>query len=237
MPFNPAYVLALSAERFQTYRAAAGNDDHAWELYRWNLDLVAAFAPLAADVEVTLRNTMHRQLQRLTGVDDWWTSSQLVFDDVVVDMLTDVVRKHQKNITKGTVGVGRVVADLTLGTWVHLLGRGGHSALGRSLDYDRNLWRPGLRLGFATGSTTPKGRIRRPRREDVEDRVSNLHRLRNRAAHHEPIFNGIRARGTNHLVTLQEVWDGAIELLRWMSPEMAAIHTTSTLATVLAARP
>ncbi len=54
------------------------------------------------------------------------------------------------------------------------LAAGGHSASGRSLDYDRNLWRPGLRLGFATGTTTPKGRVRRPRREDDEDRVSSL---------------------------------------------------------------
>lgn len=59
LAFNPSFEAAVSSPRLATYRAVAKDDDHAWALHRWNLDLVAAFTPLASDVEVTLRNGRH----------------------------------------------------------------------------------------------------------------------------------------------------------------------------------
>lgn len=111
-----------------------------------------------------------------------------------------------------------------LGTWVMLLSRGGTSALGRVIDYETNLWRPALRFGFATRTFTPTGRARRPTRDAVHLRASNLQRLRNRAAHHEPVFSGVKAAGTNILVDPQTIWEQAVELLRWMAPDLAALH-------------
>ena len=63
-------------------------------------------------------------------------------------------------------------------------------------------------------------------------------RLRNRAAHHEPIFNGVRLSGTQTMVDLQTVWDQTVELLGWMAPELAAIHEANpAVPNLLAARP
>lgn len=67
MPFNPRYEPAVSTARLATYRAIADSDDHAWALYRWNIDLAAAFTPLACDVEVALRNTIHDRLAAHLG--------------------------------------------------------------------------------------------------------------------------------------------------------------------------
>ena len=51
------------------------------------------------------------------------------------------------------------MADLTLGTWVMLLSRGGTSALDKAIDYETNLWRPALRFGFpGRRSKRPVGR-------------------------------------------------------------------------------
>ena len=54
---------------------------------------------------------------------------------------------------KGISDTGELVSRIRsmLGVWVHLLGRGGHSALGRAIDYETRLWRPALRFGFSTG--------------------------------------------------------------------------------------
>lgn len=236
--FNPAFEPALSTARLATYRAAGRNDDHAWALYRWNLDLAAAFTALSCDVEVTLRNTIHDHLTSYFGRDDWWASTDLVLDDITSETLTEVVRRHRKQLAKGTIGPGKVIADLMLGTWVMLLGRGGTSALGRAIDYEANLWRPALRFGFATGSLAPSGRVRRPTRDAVHQRASNLQRLRNRAAHHEPIFDGIRLAGTKDRIDLLTVWEQAVELLGWMNPDLAAVHrATPTLPHVFTARP
>ena len=149
--FNHQVERAISTPRLGTYRSEASSDDHAWALYRWNIHLAAAVVPLAADLEVTLRNTIHDRLTNHFDRPDWWASTSLLLDDVTAEMLTEVVRKHQKEIIKRTVGPGKVIADTTLGVWVHLLGRGGHSALGRAIDYETRLWRPALRFGFSTG--------------------------------------------------------------------------------------
>ena len=221
---NPLIERAISSSRLTTYRRAARDDSHAWDLYRWNLDLVAAFAPRSADLEVALRNTIHDQLTTHLGRSDWWAAQSLLLDDITAEMLIAAVGKHQKKIAEGTVGVGKVIADLTLGTWVNLLGRGGHSALGRTIDYETHIWRPALRFGFVTGSLTPSGRERRPTRDAVHARAANFQRLRNRAAHHEPIFNGILQPGTSTRIDLLDVWRECLELLSWMSPDLAAIH-------------
>ena len=238
MPYNPTFEQAVSTPRFATYRNGATNDEHAWALYRWNIELVASLAPLACDLEVTLRNAVHGQLANYFGRDDWWASTRLVLDDITADTLSEVVKKHQKKIARGTVGAGRVVADLMLGTWVMLLGRGGTSSLGRAIDYDANLWRPALRFAFATGSTTPTGRVRRPTREAVHSCAANFQKLRNRAAHHEPIMNGIRSPGTTTQIALIDVWEQGVELLGWMNPYLAVHHrTANAIPTVFAARP
>ena len=143
--------------------------------------------------------------------------------------------------SKGTGGTGKVVADLMFGTWVLLLSKGGRSALGRRIDYESNLWRPALRFCFATGSTTATGRVRRPTRDSVHTRAANLQRLRNRSAHHEPIFDGIRPPGTGAgvaLIPLNVVWSETVELLRWIAPALAEIHEANqALPKVLASRP
>ena len=71
----------------------------------------------------------------------------LLLDDITAEMLTEVVRKHQTKTARGICGPGKVIADTTFGIWVHLLGRGGHSALGRAIDYETKLWRPAVRFG------------------------------------------------------------------------------------------
>ena len=228
----------ISSARLSTYRTHTSSDDHAWALYRWNTELAAAVAAMAADLEVTLRNTLHNCLTGHFRRPDWWASTSLLLHDVTAEMLTNVVRKHQKKIARGTVGPGKVVADTTLGVWVHLLGRGGHSALGRVIDYETKLWRPALRFGFSTGTFTPSGRERRPARADVHSRAALFWKLRNRAAHHEPMIDGIPAPGTGTRIPLAEVWERSIELLSWMSPDLAIWHRTDArLPNTLAQRP
>ena len=226
MDFNHRIERAISSSRLAPYRAQASSRENAWALYRWNIELSAAVAPLAADLEVTLRNTIHDQLSAHLGRTDWWAANSLQLDDTTNAMLTEVVKKYQKKIAQGTVGPGRVIADATLGVWVQLLSRGGHSTLGRAIDYETRLWRPALRFGFSTGSFTPSGRPRRPSRADVYYRAAIFQRLRNRAAHHEPILNGIRPQGSNTPVPLMDVWEQSVELLGWMCPDLADWHRT-----------
>jgi len=235
---NPSVEKALSTKRLDAYRQHSSTEAEAWALYRWNIEVSAAVLPMAADLEVTRRNTIHDLMAARFGREDWWASPTLLLDDVTNEMLTEVVRKYRKKLARGTVGPGRVVADTMLGLWVHLLSRGGHSALGRSVNYEARLWRPTLRFGFSTGTNSPAGQERRPPRAEVHRRALMFQRLRNRAVHHEPLFKGIIIPGSNTLMPLDEVWERSIELLGWMCPDLAALHRESgDFAAVLARRP
>ena len=229
MGFNQDLERAISAPRMSTYRRAAVNDDHAWALYRWNVELSAAVAPLVADLEVALRNVINEQLCVRFGREDWWASKDLLLDDITAEMLAEVVRKHHKEIVAGKVGPGKVVANATLGVWVHLLGRGGHSALGRTIDYETRLWRPALRFAFSIGTFTKSGRERRPTRAQVHSRAVLFQRLRNRVAHHKPILDGIRHPVTNEWIDLIDVWEKVVELLDWISTDLSQWHRNNNL--------
>lgn len=130
MEFNSSIEQALSPARFSTYRHLAADDDHAWELYQWNGHLAAAFVGLLTDLEVTMRNTIDRQLTDYLGRTDWWAGDRLVLDDFTASTLSDVVQRHRKHLASGRIGPVKVIADLMLGTWVTLLSRGGTSVLG-----------------------------------------------------------------------------------------------------------
>ena len=112
--FNHQVEQAISTPRLSTYRSEASSDDHAWALYRWNVHLAAAVGPLAADLEVTLRNTIHDRLTDHFDRPDWWASTSLLLDDVTAEMLTEVVRKHQLEDIEAPLApvAGKVAAEL-----------------------------------------------------------------------------------------------------------------------------
>ena len=101
----------------------------------------------------------------------------------------------------GVLTADRFVASMSLGFWVRLVGRGGSVNGGRKADYDRTLWRPALHRAFPG----------HPRRE-VQQRLDRLRQLRNRIAHHEPIFDR----------DLKKDHDGLLEAVGWISSEVRA---------------
>lgn len=223
MKINPGIEGAISVSRLKRYHENAASQEHGWELYRWNIHLCSVFLPLIADLEVSLRNGIHDQLGKYFGRSDWWASENIILDDTTTRMLSDVVRKYQKRIEEGTAGPGKVVANSTLGVWVVLLSKGGTSSLGKAIDYETHLWRPAIRFAFSIESSTP-GKTRRPPRAEVYSRAALFQELRNRVAHHEPIFEGIYRPGKSTIEDLSDVWDEMIELLGWICPDLAKLH-------------
>lgn len=108
---------------------------------------------------------------------------------------------------------GRVIAELSFGFWRYLV----------ESRYLTALWTPALHRSFPYG---PQDVLTRQRQ--VRSRVQQLHFVRNRAAHHEPI----------HQRDLRRDLDAALDLLGWVHPVAAewAADVTS-LSAVLDARP
>jgi len=169
---------ALSRDRLSTYLDAAGGDrERAIRLHAWNTALCAAFYGPLQGLEVALRNAMHRRLIQRYG-PTWYDNPDLGLDRGAVSRIRDT----RSELARGSheEAPPRIVAMLSFGFWVSLLGPGGRIEAGSKANYEMTLWRPALRGVFAHRATLTRRQAHRP--------LDALRILRNRIAHHEPVF-------------------------------------------------
>jgi hypothetical protein len=160
-----ALAVSISPDRLATYLNATGGDEiAAYRLYAWNMAAAGSFySPLQA-LEVTTRNALNDRLIPIYGLR-WFENAQLLRQGEI-RMVTEA---KDKLVKQGKAGdPGRIVAELPFSFWVGLLANA----------YDTTLWRTALYRAFAP----------RQNRHDLHDRLDRLRTLRNRIAHHEPIF-------------------------------------------------
>lgn len=171
-PVDPATLTSLpstiGADRFAPYLAAQGGvQAQGLRLYTWNVEASAALLGAYAALEVGLRNAMHDQLSTSFGRADWWRAAALSTNDL--DQVDEAAAYLDRRKGPGTWGPGHVVAELKTSFWEGLLVNRYHAAL----------WNRRLEHAFPNYSG---------RRSDLRSRMERLRLLRNRAAHHEPIF-------------------------------------------------
>ena len=188
-----ALFAALSPERMATYIAAAGGErERALRLYTWNTAISAAFYGPLQGLEVALRNALHRELTAAYG-PAWYDDPACGLDAGA----TSRIAAAKDNLRRGGYAVDppHVVAELPFGFWVSLLGRGGRApTLGAPRrNYEMTLWRPCLHKAF---------RQERLRRVEAHRPLDYLRTLRNRIAHHEPIFTRHLAADYHSILTV-----------------------------------
>lgn len=190
---------SLSPERLGTYLATTkGDRAQAARLYTWNTAVSAAFYGSLQGLEVALRNAMHVQLAAQYGLA-WYDNRPAGLDRDGLERIARAkarVRGYTYAVEAPCVG-----ASLSFGFWVSLLGPGGRIGdSGRKADYERTLWRPALRRAFPHRNPLTRKQVHSP--------LSSLRTLRNRIAHHEPIF----ARN----LTRDYQW--ILDVTSWISP-------------------
>ena len=210
-------AMSLSPERLSTYlRAVRGDREKALRLYTWNTAMSAAFYGPLQGLEVALRNAMHRQLGRYHGAH-WYDNPAARFD---VGCRERIAAAKETVVRDGhPVTPSRVLASLSFGFWIALLGSGGRvDSTGRKADYETTLWRPALRGAFPFRTPLTRKQAHGP--------LNGLRKLRNRIAHHEPIF-------TRRLSRDYEI---ILEVTGWISPATQAwIERCSRVSTLLRA--
>ncbi len=144
------------------------NFEQAVNLYSWNIAASSALWSNFHLLEVSLRNILNRQMVIAAGRDEWWKEG-LSFDDDTRALITQAIHSAKKRHPYD-VRAGHVIAEFSLGFWIVLL----------SNRYHARLWEVCLRDGFKNFSG---------RRRDLHRALEQLRKLRNRIAHHEPIFD------------------------------------------------
>ena len=189
---------ALSHERLHPYLDTAGGDrERALQLYLWNTAASAAFYGPLQGLEVVLRNAIHRQLSGRYG-SAWYTNLDTGLDRGALGRIRQAISELTRAGSPNDVPL--ILATLSFGFWVSLLGSGGRLESGRKANYEMTLWRPALRQVFAHCTTLTRRQAHGP--------LNELRILRNRIAHHEPIF--MRNLTVDHARIL--------EVIGWISP-------------------
>lgn len=194
---------SFSPERLRTYLTAAeGDRKRALQLYTWNTKISAAFYGPLQGLEIALRNAIHQQLTRCYSAA-WYDNPAVALDLGGRGRIADA--KTETAHAGHTATPGRLVAALSFGFWVSLLGSGGRmNPVGRRANCEMTLWRPALRRAFPHRTPLTRKQAHRP--------LNALRQLRNRIAHHEPIF----AR------PLLEDHQRILEVTGWISPAARA---------------
>ncbi len=210
------YEDYLGKERLLRFLSATQSDAvRAIELIEWDREMRGELQKVLGEWEIALRNAYDLALR------SWWQGDQHWLLDPAGPVQRPILQGNEdiNAKTRITIGkaakragkdapIGKVIANLTLDFWRYL------SVKSR----EKSLWVPALHRAFPKG--TDRGRVDR--------QIDLLYRLRNRIAHHEPIFHKPIQEYTANLVY-------SCELIR--PPLSDAIQERASIATLWHKRP
>lgn len=174
---HTAIEQVLSPSRFSTYRNAIitskGTDcpSTALSLYEWNAELSGQLLFPLHIYEVVLRNTISDAISQRYG-SDWPTNT------VFQNSLPGKEKADLKSLVTPYQGLGKVLPELKLYWFESMLTR----------RHDGRIWKPYIHSVFpnAGGSAAIAATVLRAQ---LNTQCRTIRKLRNRIAHHEPIFN------------------------------------------------
>ena len=170
MEYNKSYFEKIfSTKRMERYGRLYNDEKRAIAHYQCNIELAESFYPCLSILEVALRNALSRELETMTGREDWYA----VFPTTPgLSNLNRYITKASKQIAgrHEIVTPSKIIAELTLGFWVSLL----------NAEYELLLWKH-LRRAFPY---MPK-HLRQ--RKNVSSPLNSFRSFRNRVFHNESI--------------------------------------------------
>lgn len=213
----PALLNTLSAGRIQTYEAAVlhatgtQNQLQAFDLYAWNSAIASAFMTPIHFYEVALRNAISFAIEQVY-TDQWPWRTQFIRSlspKGYYSPRRDLTTCNQQPTT------GKVIPELKFAFWEHMLKR----------NHLNRIWDPHFRRAFPHSPTnmTVLDCINTLRNNNYE-----IRKLRNRIAHHEPIFG----------LTLQQNMVNMTTAIEWICPTtLAWLLTEEKVTALLATKP
>lgn len=177
MQIEDAVKRALSADRMGTYENAVARLDtrsSPLELYLWNARISAAFLVPLHIGEVVIRNAVSDALTRIHGPRWPWVQG---FADSLPSPSSGYNPRCelQRATTRCSHGTAQVVSTLSFVFWQKMF----------TQRFDVRVW------SRCMGTVLPGASEAAPRhvtRARIHNDLEQIRRLRNRIAHHEPIF-------------------------------------------------
>lgn len=186
---------SVSEERLAVYRADGADDTPAIARYLYNIALCTALYLLINIFEVTLRNKIDKALEAHFGQTDW--NNVIPLQQTEIMMMNDAMLKIKRQGKK--YSHGWLVAELTLGFWVALMGR----------KYNTQAFQFAIIKNCLRGCPANQKSS-----AAIQKNLSEIRFLRNRIAHHERIA---------HWKDLKQKHDLILDFIKWLNPDMHKI--------------
>lgn len=181
----------LSEPRFATYLQHCNNDRTcALELYQWNLEISSAFLLPLHLLEISLRNAVSECLES-TYTSNWPWNQRFILS-LPNSNGYNPRRNLQQTASMQSPTMGKVVSELKFVFWEKMF----------TARHDIRIWNQHIRTAFPN---SPQQMTPRQIREQAFQDIFTIRSLRNRIAHHEPIFRR----------NLQEDYNKIHELVEW----------------------
>jgi len=222
----------ISAPRLAKYNSFFNPSDNIelFGCYLWNKDIVSALFPIIQLVEVAIRNSIHNNATNRLGT--YW------FDNLATRPVASLTNEQKGNINyhqtalqtarkqirkelglnrQATITADRIIAKLTFGFWTNLFRV--------PFEVNRNpraLWPTLIRPVFPN---LPK---RYRTRSNIHTQLQTIQTLRNKAFHHEPVWNiGRPATLQDSINELHRQKDVLLNVLNWISTDSAKLAERS----------
>lgn len=196
MVYNKSFFeKVFSNKRMERYfMRYPDNEELAIRHYQCNLQLAEVFYVSLSVFEVTLRNSLSRELETMTGRADWYsifpvTPGLTNLNRYITQASKQIVGRHE------SITPPKIVAELTLGFWVSLL----------NSEYERLLWKD-LRRAFPF---IPKSQRQR---KNVSAPLNTFRAFRNRVFHNESICWNLRR--------VKEIHDELVTVMGWINKDV-----------------
>jgi len=166
-------AATLTQQRLGKYLGATNRDTAAaLALYVSNEQTAAAFFVDLHYVEIALRNRLDAQLSRAFGMR-WYQAGRFLslIDERCQTILAHAHSAAVRGADPARIPPGKVIAELPFGFWHRLTASA----------FEHRLWTPYLHRAFLPHKAPKRARFNR--------QLETLRQLRNRIAHHEPIFH------------------------------------------------
>ncbi len=236
----------VSEARLNPFLKVVANDEEkALALYELDRRLCAALFQEIAYIEVALRNSMTRYLEKAYG-EDWYTKIEIGFDQRVRENLSESWDSLPSRYTaKGTprnrkLG-GRLIGASMFRTWTNMLDKGGLTGLQppfEAADHDR-IWTEEAILAVFRGARTVAKQDQDYQtngltREWVYKKVFPIRQIRNRIGHHESVVpRGVPIPGTETRLTARDCHNSCIDVAKMLDRDLATYLESLSINSLL----
>lgn len=155
---------SLSIARFSTYEKITHNSAEALALYQWNLQISATLFACLAVCEVVIRNAVAEALENTYG-QHWANEASFLAS------LPQNARTTLNSVHNPTTSLDKVIPELPFYFWQSMFTK----------RFDNKIWDMNFTKIFPNATPQDKATF-------YTD-LDKLRKLRNRIAHHEPIFD------------------------------------------------